>query len=94
MLVKSKILILFFLIMVIFSIQNLCGVSSIVLRNEKHSLESSSLNAFEDDEIKMIRKRRNILPNETKRKKTKSSDRERFREMIRIILGWKNTILK
>lgn len=87
MLVKSKILILFyFLMMVIFSIQNLGVDSSIVLRNdllnEKHSLESS-LNAFEDDEIKMIRKRRNILP----RKKTKLSDRERFRDMIRIILG-------
>ena len=92
MLVKSsKILILFyFLMMVIFSIQNLGVDSSIVLRNdllnEKHSLESSS-NAFEDDEIKMISKRRNILPNETKRKKTKLSDRERFRDMIRIILG-------
>jgi hypothetical protein len=92
MLVKSsKILILFyFLMMVIFPIQNLGVDSSIVLRNdllnEKHSFESSS-NAFEDDEIKMISKRRNILPNETKRKKTKLSDRERFRDMIRIILG-------
>ena len=85
------ILFYFMVMIVIFSKQNLCIVSSIVLRNdlllnERHSLERSS-NAFEDDEIKMIGKRRNILPNETKRKKTKSSDRERFREMIRIILG-------
>ena len=91
MLFTSRILILFyFLMMVIFSIQNLGVVSSIVLGNdelnEKHSLESS-LNAIENDQIKMIRKRRNILPNQTKRKKTKSSDRERFRDMIRIILG-------